>query len=124
MSFAPWQRTQWASRIGCTSFAYVGVAGTSGLQAAASNSTAATMRAFFILHHHSWDRIHEPSFDDLLVARAHGRQRQRRHPALVLRQLDEIRVDVAVRRVPGRRSAVERAVLARAGGDSSGRAIA
>ncbi len=28
---APWQRTQWASRIAFTSFAYVGIAGTRGL---------------------------------------------------------------------------------------------
>ena len=31
MSFAPWQRTQWASKIALTSLVYVGFAGTSGL---------------------------------------------------------------------------------------------
>src|SRR4051812_49426817 len=98
MSFAPWQRTQWAIRIGCTSFAYVGVAGTSGLQAG-NNRSAATIREFFISHHHSWDRIQKPSLDDLLVAVAHRRQRQRRHPPLVLGQLDEVRADEAVRRI-------------------------
>ena len=49
MSLAPWQRTQWASKIAFTSLVYVGFAGTSGLHpsvrpanVSANNPTSST----------------------------------------------------------------------------------
>ena len=56
MSFAPWQRTQWAIKIGRTSFVYVGIAGTSGLQprfdaaSAIASGNASTMTNFLRVH--------------------------------------------------------------------------